>query len=360
MSFNWRKKIRDRYFWMEMLMLCSLTYFIAILSDVEYTIYEEGIRHFVEALEYRLAFGTFHFILYGSYYWLVLKPLVNARKPWLVFFSVVLFVPVIHYYNHYVANNAVIHLPFLSDELRQLAAKQYKTESKFGILYAYMVSSRCLPMIFFAYLIRSMKQDKLVKDLQQQQLLAELNYLRAQIQPHFFFNTLNNIYALAIKQSPDTGPMILQLSEMMRYILYQSGDKKVSLKQEIDFLSHYVEIEKIRHHRNVAIIFDVQGDTALATIEPLLLLPFVENAFKHGARESLDQAEVSIVIFVQEGELVLQVRNTIPLENKEVKENGIGLENVRKRLTLLYPGKHQLEIIGEKNMYEVNLNLVLE
>jgi sensor histidine kinase YesM len=360
MSFNWQKKIRDKYFWMEMLMLCSLTYFIAILSDVEYTIYESGRRQFIEALEYRLAFGTFHFILYGSYYWLILKPLVQAKKPWMVFLSVILFIPVIHNYNHYVATNAMIYLPFLSEELRKTAARQYTSERNFGILYAYMLSIRCLPMIFFAYMIRSLKQEKLVKELQEQQLLAELNYLRAQIQPHFFFNTLNNIYALAIKQSPDTGPMVLQLSEMMRYILYQSGDKKVSLKQEIEFLSHYVEIEKIRHHHNVSIVFDVQGETSVVNIEPLLLLPFVENAFKHGVRESLDQAEVSIVIYVQDKELNLQVRNSIPAINSEGKEKGIGLGNVRKRLTLLYPGKHQLEITETERQYEVNLNLVLE
>ncbi|MCG2615940.1 histidine kinase [Terrimonas sp. NA20] len=360
MSFNWRKKVNDKYFWMEILMLCCFTYFIAILSDVEYTIYESGKRHFISALEYRLAFGTFHFLLYGAYYWLCVKPLVLAKKPWWVFFSLILFVPVIHYYNHYVATNALIYLPLFSAELRNTAARQFKSEQNFGILYAYMLSSRCLPIIFFAYLVRSLKQEKLVNELKAQQLLAELNYLRAQVQPHFFFNTLNNIYALAIKQSPDTGPMVLKLSEMMRYILYQSGEKKVSLKQEIDFLSNYVEIEKIRHRNNVAILFDVQGDIAGVNIEPLLLLPFVENAFKHGARESLFQAEVSIVICVQDQELNLQVRNTKPDVSGKENEKGIGLENVRKRLALLYTGGHCLNIAESERQYEVNLTIELQ
>lgn len=360
MAFNWRTKIRDKYFWMEMLMICSITYFIAILSDVEYTIYEDGKRYLVEAMEYRMVFGSFHFILYGGYYWLIIKPSVTARKPWRVFFSVILFVPVIHYYNHYVANYITIHLPFLSDQIRATALREYNSVRKIGIVYAYMLSIRCLPLIFFAYMIRSLKQEKFVKELQGQQLLAELNYLRAQIQPHFFFNTLNNIYALAIKKSEDTAPMVLQLSEMMRYILYKSGDSKVSLKQEADFLSHYIELEKIRHHRNVSIVYDVQGDPNTVNIEPLLLLPFVENAFKHGARESLDQAEVSIVILVQDQELNLQVKNTKPANTTDVQERGIGLVNVKKRLELLYAGKHQLDITETAQQYEVNLNLELE
>ncbi|MET0465982.1 MAG: histidine kinase [Chitinophagaceae bacterium] len=360
MSINWREKLRDKYFWMEVLMVCSFTYFIAILSDVEYTIYEDSKRSFVGALEYRLTFGTFHFILYGAYYWFCVKPLVKAKRPLWVFVSLLLFVPVIHYYNHYIANYSAIYLPFLSEELRKLAARQYKSEDNFKVIYAYMLSSRCLPIIFFAYMVRSLKQEKLVTELKEQQLLAELNYLRAQVQPHFFFNTLNNIYALAIKQSPDTGPMVLKLSEMMRYILYQSGENKVSLKQEIDFLSNYVEIEKIRHRNNVAIVFDVQGDVSWVTIEPLLLLPFVENAFKHGARESLYQAEVLIVIYVQDKELNLQVRNTVAGANTEQKEKGIGLENVRKRLDLLYAGSYQLNVTAGEGQYEVNLNIELK
>ncbi|MBO9661043.1 MAG: histidine kinase, partial [Chitinophagaceae bacterium] len=175
-----------------------------------------------------------------------------------------------------------------------------------------------------------------------------------------FFNTLNNIYALAIKKSDDTAPMVLQLSAMMRYILYQAGDKKVSLKQEVDFLSNYVELEKIRHHRNVSIVFDVQGEINAVNIEPLLLLPFIENAFKHGARESLTQAEVFIVILVQEQELNLQVKNTKPGNKTEVEDKGIGLVNVKKRLELLYAGKHQLDITETEQQYEVNLNMMLE
>lgn len=351
-------KIRDQYFWMEVLMLFCITFLLAVISDVEYSIYEEGSGWlFIKSIEYRLVFGAFSFLLYGSYYWLVVKPLVHKRKPWLVALSLLLFIPFTFYYDHYVANWSVIRLPFISHELRDLAARQYRSESKFNIVYAYRLSSRCLPLIFFAYLIRSLKQDRQLRLLKEQQLVSELNYLRAQLQPHFFFNTLNNIYAMAIRQSADTAPMVMQLSEMMRYILYQTSEPTVSLDREVEFLRHYVALEKIRHHQHVKIDFDVQGETSAVTIAPLLLLPFIENAFKHGAGELIDQGEVQIVLCMQEGELLLQIRNTLPSVAVANDKTGIGLVNVRKRLELLYPGRHQLTIRESSAQYEVNLSI---
>jgi hypothetical protein len=355
-----KKTFKSRYFWMELLMLCSITYFIAIVSDVEYSFYEENNGwFFLKDLSYRMCFGTFHFILYGTYYWVFLRRFVNRRKPLFVFISVIIFVPVIHYYNHYVATWAAMHMPFLSDELRSMAARQYAAEGKFNVIYAYMLSTRCMPIIFFAYLIRSLKQEAQLKTLKEQQLMSELNYLKAQVQPHFFFNTLNNIYALAIRQSADTAPVVLQLSEMMRYILYQSAQHKVHLQQEIDFLHNYVEIERIRHQRYIRISFDVEGDTGRGRIEPLLLLPFVENAFKHGAHETTEAGYVEVVICIINNELSLLVKNSKPCIKEARNECGIGLTNVRKRLELLYPAAHQLQIADNDQEYEVNLSVQL-
>jgi len=352
-----KRRIRDQYFWMEVLMLFSITFLLAIISDVEYSFYEEGSGwRFIGSLEYRIVFGTFSFLLYGAYYWLVVKPLVNKRKPLFVALGLVAFIPFTFYYDHYVANWMVIRLPFISEELRDLVIRQYKAKSKFNIVYAYRLSSRCLPLIFFAYLIRSLKQDRQLRLLKEQQLVTELNYLRAQLQPHFFFNTLNNIYALAIRQSADTAPMVMQLSEMMRYILYQTNESMVPLSKEVEFLKHYVALEKIRHHQHVKIDIDVQGDVSSVMIAPLLLLPFVENAFKHGARELIDKGEVQIVLCVQVGELLLHIKNTVP-PVPVASEKGIGLVNAQKRLELLYPGRHQLTIKESATQYEVNLSI---
>lgn len=355
-----KKKIADKYFWMEVLLLVSITYLIAILSDVEYSIYEEGNGWlFIKDLDYRLSFGSFNFILFGTYYWGFVKRFVDGRKPLLLLLSLIIFIPVMHYYNHYVALWGMSKLPFLSQHLRETAARQYKFQEGFRLIYIYSLTSRCLPMIGFAYLIRALKQEAQVKTLKEQQLISELNYLKAQMQPHFFFNTLNNIYALAIKQSKDTAPMVVKLSEIMRYILYQSAGQKVLLQQEVSFLHNYVEIERIRHHQHILINFDVQGIDGAAQIEPLLLLPFIENAFKHGAMEAVEKGNVSIVLCLVEKELSLQVINSKPASKKENNSCGIGLQNVKKRLELLYPNRHQLQISENEQSYEMNLNLNL-
>jgi hypothetical protein len=355
-----KKKMADKYFWMEVLLLVSITYLISIISDVEYSYYEEGSGwHFINSLGYRLSFGTFNFILFATYYWGFVKRFVDDRKPFLLFISLLIFIPVMHYYNHEVALRGMSKLPFLSDELNAMALRQYKAQQKFNIVYVYALSSRCLPMIGFAYLIRSLKLETQMKTLKEQQLITELNYLKAQIQPHFFFNTLNNIYALAIKQSKDTAPMVAQLSEMMRYILYQSPERQVALRQEISFLHSYVEIERIRHHRHISISFDVQGITDTVQIEPMLLLPFIENAFKHGVRESVETGHVSIVLCLVEKELNLQVVNSKPAGEMKKDPCGIGLQNVKKRLELLYHNRYQLQVAEDEQNYEVNLNLKL-
>lgn len=355
-----KKKMADKYFWMEVVLLVSITYLIAILSDVEYSYYEEGNGWlFIKSLEYRLSFGTLSFVLFAAYYWGFVKRFVDGKKPLLLFISLIIFIPVMHYYNNEVSYKVISKLPFLSRELRDTALRQYRSQAGFNLIYAYTLSSRCLPMIGFAYLIRALKTETQMKTLKEQQLITELNYLKAQIQPHFFFNTLNNIYALAIKQSKDTAPMVAQLSEMMRYILYQSSERQVPLQQEISFLHNYVEIERIRHHRHISISFDVQGITDNVQIEPMLLLPFIENAFKHGARESVKEGHVSIVLCLVEKELTLQVSNSKPSGETKKDPSGIGLQNVTKRLELLYQNRYQLQVTENGQNYEVNLNLKL-
>ncbi|RYG54657.1 MAG: hypothetical protein EOO01_00890 [Chitinophagaceae bacterium] len=355
-----KKQIADKYFWMEFLLLVSITYLIAILSDVEYSYYEEGNGwKFINALEYRLSFGTFSFILFATYYWVFVKRFVDKRQPLLLFLSLLIFIPVMHYYNNDFVYKAINKLPFLSKELQQMAIQQYNSKRSFKLIYAYTLSSRCLPMIGFAYLIRALKVETQLKNLKEQQLISELNYLKAQLQPHFFFNTLNNIYALAIKQSPDTAPMIVQLSEMMRYILYQSSEKNVPLQQEVAFLHNYVELERIRHHQHITITFEVQGIDNDTRIEPLLLLPFIENAFKHGTHEAIQRGNVTIVLSLVAQELSLQVNNSKPSGEQRPDARGIGLQNANKRLELLYHGRYELETTEDEHHYEVNLNLKL-
>jgi LytS/YehU family sensor histidine kinase len=267
--------------------------------------------------------------------------------------SLVCFLACFHFYNKGV-DWIIMNAPVLSVELRNEALKSFNRDSvpSFGINYMIL---EFLCVIALAYFVRSAKQDEQMQQLKEQQLMSELSYLKAQLHPHFFFNTLNNIYSLALKQSPDTAPVVAKLANMMQYILYESEQSTVPLSRDIAFLSDYVNVEQIRYNSSASISFDIQLDEKETYIQPLLLLPFVENAFKHGLEEEPGKGFISIVICRDEEELTLQVINSKPL-NRRLKK-GLGLENVHKRLNLLYPGRHHLAITENEKLYRVNLTL---
>lgn len=197
-----------------------------------------------------------------------------------------------------------------------------------------------------------------VLELQKDNLQLELNALKAQINPHFLFNTLNNIYALALSKSGKTPEMILKLSDMMRYLLYECNASKVTLKKEIQFLFDFIDLEKIRHDQQVEINFSVTGNTDDLSIEPLLLIPFIENCFKHGVNSQIGKGYVDIVLGIENNKLALLATNTFAEKiNDERKNTGIGLVNVKKRLSLLYPLKHKLTISSEKDTFTVSLEI---
>lgn len=196
--------------------------------------------------------------------------------------------------------------------------------------------------------------------LQQQTLRSELNFLKTQINPHFLFNTLNSLYALTLKKSDDAPNIVLRLSEMMRYMLYECNEKLVDLHKEINYLNNYLELEKIRHSGKFDINFEVTGDVNQQKIAPLLFIPFIENSFKHGMNNQLKDGYVNINLDVQDDSISLQVSNNkspqIPSANKK-KSGGIGLANVKKRLNLLYPDDHELKIEDAPNEYKIELAL---
>lgn len=350
-------KKSGKYFWIELIFLLFLCYFMAIISDVEYSYYEEGNPwNFTKALEFRLVYGTSNLAFYGLYYWVFLKPLLFKRKFFKLFLSVMLFIVAYGLFNKY-EHWLITKITFISAGLRERALLDYQ-RTKINFVIAYIVGRILLTLFGLAYVIRSLQQDEEVKALKEYALVTELNYLKAQLQPHFFFNTLNNIYALAIKNSPDTGPMVAKLSQMMRYIIYDSGQSKVALEKEVDFLKNYIEIERIRRPDNIKISFDIQGDPNSCKVEPLLMLPLIENAFKHGIEDELESGFVNIVLHIDQNELLMQVENSKPSILGE-KPGGVGLENMNKRLNLLYKGRYDLKIDDQDKYYLVVLTLQL-
>ena len=209
----------------------------------------------------------------------------------------------------------------------------------------------------FAYYIRMFNEEKIKQQLRDQHLQLELKYLKAQLHPHFFFNTMNNIYSLALYRSEKTAPIVEKLSLLMRYIIYEGQKDTVPLETEIEFLRNFVALEKIRHNDGAEISFTVQGNVEQTFIPPLLFMPLLENGFKHGVYSSED-SWLEAQMLIENNEIVFGVRNSIAA-GPAAGGSGIGLETLRKRLALLYPEKHHLLIQKTDSQYEVNLTITM-
>jgi sensor histidine kinase YesM len=345
-----------KYLRIELIFLLFICYFSPIISDVEYSYYEEhNIWNFSASLEYRLVYGTFSLLFYGVFYWGFVKRFIFRKQVLYTVLTIIAFIILNHLYTKYVENWSISKMSFLSAGLRARALNDYQ-HTKLYFIVIYLLNRIVLVIVGFAFLIRSLKQDEEMNALKQEQLMSELHILKAQLHPHFFFNTLNNIYALALKQSADTAPLVSKLADMMRYILYEASLEKVNLSREIAFISNYISAEQIRHRQNISITFDVQGINEHDYIEPLLLLPFIENAFKHGIQDEVGKGFVQVLICRDEQTIALEVTNSKPLLQRE-GVSGIGLQNAVKRLDLLYPERYQLVVKEDDNIYQVNLNL---
>lgn len=187
----------------------------------------------------------------------------------------------------------------------------------------------------------------------------ELTYLKEQVNPHFLFNSLNSIYALSNRQSPETPDVVMQLSELMRYQLESAEKDKVLLKQELEFIENYLLLEEKRLSKRCSIEFAIEGDLMSLKIAPMLLIPFVENAIKHGAQSTNEKSTISVSAKVKNSELVFRVVNSKPSTEAVSKRKGLGLENVSRRLELLHPDSHKLEIKNTPTRYSVNLSIQL-
>jgi two-component system, LytTR family, sensor kinase len=203
-----------------------------------------------------------------------------------------------------------------------------------------------------------LQQQKARQQEHEERLKSELSFLRSQISPHFIFNVLNSIVYLIRSNSSQAESVTIKLSELMRYLLYESGDTQVGLDKEVEYMKNYVELQKIRFEEDVDIRIDIEGNPSSQLIEPMLMIPFVENAFKHGVG-LIKEPVIAIRLKVEETALTFTVKNKTTEDTTEDKDSasGIGLRNVRRRLELLYPGKHELKINRHNNWFEVEMSL---
>ncbi|MCJ8210788.1 histidine kinase [Mucilaginibacter sp. RS28] len=199
--------------------------------------------------------------------------------------------------------------------------------------------------------------ERVQRDLENQRLSAELSFLKSQINPHFLFNSLNTIYSLAYQKSETTPEAVLKLSEIMRYMLYECNDNKVDLGKELQYVQNYIDLQKIRFGNKAYVNYTINGVVTNQQIVPLLLIAFVENAFKHGLANDAANP-IDIVIAVSDHHLSFYLRNKKHSHNRDAA-GGIGLSNVQRRLDLLYPGKYKLEIHDKPETYSCELSLDL-
>lgn len=209
--------------------------------------------------------------------------------------------------------------------------------------------------------VLAIKLFKMWYERKQAALEAELSALKAQVHPHFLFNTLNNLYALSLNQSPKSPQVILGLSDILRYMLYECNADKVPLQKEVFMMQQYIKLEKLRYEDRIDIGFNVSGRLEDKLIAPLLILPFIENAFKHGASEQTGQVWIKIDISVREDHFKLKVANSKQSQPKTNSSSGqIGLKNVAKRLELLYPEASTLKIMEEEDTFLIVLDVHLD
>lgn len=204
------------------------------------------------------------------------------------------------------------------------------------------------------------QHEHLQQKLEKEKLKTELKFLRSQIHPHFLFNTLNNLYGLTLTQSPKAPEIVEKLSDLLKYMLYDSNQPKVSLQDELSYLRNYIALEKIRFDDRLEISLNLPQETYGIHIAPMILLPFIENSFKHGVNSQMDMIWIRVDLSIIEGTLVLKVENSLIHEDSPITQGGIGLSNVKRRLELLYHNQYQLEIFTEEDTYLVVLKLILE
>jgi len=255
----------------------------------------------------------------------------------------------------YIVKSAALYLVDQSFELG------FAKHGFYGLMYFFSDAVSTMFLIVLAVLVRIAeywyrdKREKTELALEEQKL--ELELLKAQINPHFFFNTLNNIYSLVYKKSDDAPAAVMKLSEIMRYMIYESKSDMVPLEKEVEQLENYIELERLRIKDPDFIAFETRGNFSSHVIPPMLLVSFAENAFKHGKRKVTNPG-IIFTVAAEEGIIKYEVVNHILREphNNHVGE-GIGMRNTRRRLELLYPDCHQLYIRTDNDRYIVKLQL---
>ncbi|MFZ4544386.1 MAG: sensor histidine kinase [Saprospiraceae bacterium] len=325
----------------------SIFWLVMLLALVEL-----GNNHLNLAFRFLLE-GTniFFYILvtYINLFYLIPNFLTGKKREWLFIGSLLLVCAVI-------TPIKLITLYFLHRNFPQIQNELINNQFWYFLGLVYIAGFSTIYSIISEW----KKQEKQRVELQNQTVASELRFLKTQINPHFLFNTLNSLYALTLKKSDDAPEVVLRLSEMMRYMLYECNEPQVPLTKEVAYIENYLNLEKLRLSKTIDLKFNVSGDTSNLSISPLLFIPFIENSFKHGVANQIGEGFVHIDLICKEKELSFCVENSRTQNNSlghhsGKRSGGIGLINVKRRLDLLYPNKNKLKIEEGLNTFKVCL-----
>ena len=302
-------------------------------------------------------------IFYVGYLWLVPRYFVN-NKQLTYLLILVAFILVTYYVATYIERT------FLTDPIADAKFREAmkmlngkddgpKNGDLFGILSHFITSLLLSGFAIGLGLMEKLKQnEKKQKELEKEKLNSELAFLKNQVSPHFFFNTLNNIYSLIGIDGSTAQDSVLKLSKLMRYLLYESEHGETLMSHEIDFMNNYIDLMKLRLSPKVELVIDFPDNFSDFTIPPLLFVPFVENAFKHGVSHR-DRSFIHLRMTIENDQINFVSENSIGKSSQsgDMQHSGIGLENVRKRLHLLFPDNHKLTIESDETIFRVNLSI---
>ena len=297
-------------------------------------------------------FGLINIAIFYINYLIILPRLLNKKKYLWCAVSMVALV-ILSGFVKYGLATVFEDIVLIRGEKKQyhLSFKEYYMGAVFiGCFFLFISTALKFMMDWFV-------NEKIKTTLENEKLTAELAFLKSQINPHFLFNTLNNIYSLAYQQSDKTPAAILKLSEIMRYMLYESNEDKVELSKEIRYLENYIELQRLRFKNEAYVRLNICGEADHQKIMPLVLISFVENAFKHGIATDPNNP-IDISICIEPIRLKFRISNKINNLNKD-ETGGIGLINVKRRLELFYKDHYQLEIDNQQDFYTSELLLDL-
>jgi len=330
----------------------GLFWLISIVCFTVVLIYTRSDFHFYNidlrmAVNILITVGFLAISVYINLLWLI--PIFFNKRRFLLFTileiaNILLFI-LLNYYATFIFEGGKHPINFLTEFI-----------AEFILILLFLIVSTLLKFMRDSITLQDVELR--MKEVEKQKIEAELRALKAQVNPHFFFNTLNSLYSLSLDKSDKAPELILKLSELMRYVIYESKDDLVPVGKQLEFLQSYVYLERLRSNESLDVQFDVKGDRLQVKIAPLIYLAFIENAFKHGAKDKCDNPYIHIVFNLeQDDRVIFSIENRAnPFRGKN-PDGGFGLANVKKRLELLYPGKYELDIRESVSNYRVDLTI---